>query len=260
MARIYPLFSSSSGNCIYFGDAENGILIDCGVSCRRACTALAENGIDLAAVKGLFITHTHSDHIAGVTVLMKKLRVPLYAQRRNIEILSEGGKLPEGAECIAVDDTAVTVGGFEVKMFRTSHDAPASCGYRVTYPDGKRAALCTDLGIVTDEVRAGILGCDLVLLESNYDPGMLRTGPYPYLLRTRIDSDIGHLSNAQCGETLRELAESGTRSFVLGHISPENNTPALVESSAAAALSPLVPRQDYMLYIAAPEGGGAVVF
>lgn len=260
MARMYPLFSSSKGNCIYFGDAESGIMIDCGVSCKRVCGALADNGLDPAAVKGLFITHTHSDHIKGLTVFLKKHRIPLYAQRKNIEILEEKGCIPDGCECIAIDGEPAEVGGFGVEMFLTQHDTPASCGYRVTYPDGKCAALCTDLGTVTETVWQSICGCDLVLLESNYDPDMLRTGGYPAELKVRIASDHGHLSNVQCGRSLVKLLESGTMHFVLGHLSQENNTPSVAEQSAVTALLPRVARQDYMLYIAPPEGGRAVVF
>lgn len=260
MARMYPLFSSSKGNCTYFGDSEKGIMIDCGVSCKKVCGALADNGLSPEAVKGIFVTHTHSDHIKGLTVFLKKHKIPLYAQHRNIEILEQKGCLPEGTECIAIDGGSYEVAGFCVQMFETDHDTPASCGYRITYPDGKCAALCTDLGTVTDTVWQSICGCDLVLLESNYDPDMLRSGSYPPELKARIASDHGHLSNAECGRNLVKLCESGTMNFVLGHISEENNTPETVERSAVAALSPRVARRDYMLYIARPEGGRAVIF
>ncbi len=260
MARMYPLFSSSKGNCIYFGDSESGIMIDCGVSCKRVCGALAENGLDPDAVKGIFVTHTHSDHIKGLKVFLKKRRIPVYAQRQNIDIMLENGCLPEGAECIAIDEGSAEVAGFSVTMFSTQHDTPASCGYRVVYPDGKSAALCTDLGTVTDTVWQSICGCDLVLMESNYDPDMLRRGSYPPELKARIASDHGHLSNDECGYNLAKLYESGTMNFVLGHISEENNTPETVERSAVAALSPRVAARDYMLYIAKPEGGRAVIF
>ncbi|MCR5143363.1 MAG: MBL fold metallo-hydrolase [Ruminococcus sp.] len=263
MARMYPLFSSSKGNCIYFGDSEGGIMIDCGVSCKRVCGALAENGLSPDRIGGIFVTHTHSDHIKGLTVFLKKHRIPVYAQRRNIKIMQEKGCLPEGTECIPIDGESREVAGFCVKMFETRHDTPASCGYRITYPDGKSAALCTDLGCVTDTVWQSICGCDLVMIESNYDPDMLRHGSYPPELKARIASDFGHLSNAECGETLASLCDSGTMNFVLGHISEENNTPETVERSAVEALFPRVARRDYMLYIAKPESGGvpaAVIF
>ncbi len=261
MARIYPLFSSSKGNCTFFGSPEGGILIDCGVSCKRVCEALADNGISPQAVKSIFITHTHSDHVKGLTVFLKKYPAHIYAQQRNLDILFESGKLPQGAECTAIESGAeVSSAGFTVSAFATPHDTPASCGYRVTYPDGKTAVLCTDLGEVTDTVWASITGADLVLLEANYDPDMLKSGSYPPDLKSRIASDHGHLSNGECGRRLAMLAEGGTMHFVLGHLSEENNTPEMAAKAAACALLPRERERDYMLYVAPPCGGKAVVF
>lgn len=260
MARIYPLFSSSKGNCIYFGDSECGILIDCGVSCKRICCALNENGVSPEAVKAVFITHTHSDHIKGLAVFLKKYKTPIYAQQTNLDILFDSGALPAGTVCNAVDGCLVNICGFEVSAFATPHDTPASCGYRVKCPDGKTAVLCTDLGEVTDTVREGLSGADLVMLESNYDAEMLRRGSYPPELKRRIRSDHGHLSNDDCAENLVRLAGQGTAFFVLGHISEENNTPETAERAAVSALLPLKRKQDYMLYIAPPAGGKAVIF
>lgn len=260
MARIYPLFSSSKGNCVYFGDSRCGILIDCGVTCKRICGALEENGLSPDSVKGVFITHTHLDHLKGLNVFLKKHPIPLYAQQRNLDILFEDCVLPEGTECYPVDDSEVSVSGFTVSSFVTPHDAPASCGYRVRYPDGKVAALCTDLGEVTPTVWENITGADLVMLEANYDPDMLRDGSYPPDLKRRIASKHGHLSNGECGRRLAMLAESGTMHFVLGHLSEQNNTPQAAQQAAVESLLPRVERRDYTLYIAPPSGGRAVVF
>lgn len=260
LARMYPMFSSSKGNCIYFGDREEGILVDCGVCCKQICAGLSQNGLSPEAVKGIFITHTHSDHVKGLTVFLKKYRIPVYALQANLDILYREGKLPEGAVCYAVDNDECRAGGFSVSHFNTQHDTPANCGYRITYPDGKVAALCTDLGIVTDEVWESICGADLVMLESNYDPDMLRCGSYPWQLKERIASDFGHLSNPDCGQTLCRLIDSGTVNFVLGHLSPENNTPDTAERSAVNSLLPKVRNKDYLLYIAPERDGKAVVF
>ncbi|MCR5122055.1 MAG: MBL fold metallo-hydrolase [Ruminococcus sp.] len=265
MARIYPLFSSSKGNSFFFGTPAEGILIDCGVSCKRLCDALTANEIPLAAVKGVFITHTHSDHISGLKNFLKKTNAPLFAQQKNIDILLYKGAVG-GERAYPVDSggtngvRAVTIGGCTVEYFPTPHDTEASCGYRVRFADGKTAALCTDLGCVTESVWNGIRGAELVVLESNYDADMLRSGSYPFELKRRIASERGHLSNLDCGRTMKRLAESGTRSFVLAHISPENNTPALAVRAAAEAMSPLVNMRDYLLYAAPMEGGGAIAF
>lgn len=260
MARIYPLFSSSKGNSIYFGDENGGVLIDCGVSCKRLTAALNENGLSPDRIKAVFITHTHSDHISGLKVFIKKYGTPVYALRKNLEILAEKEYVSESCERHEIDGKPAEISGFTVSHFPTPHDAPASCGYRITYPDGKAAALCTDLGYITDEVSAALKGTDLVLIESNHDRNMLKNGCYPDYLKERILSDHGHLSNEQCGETLKRLADNNTAFFVLGHLSQENNTPGLAEQNAVNALLPLVRQRDYMLYIAPPSGGKAIVF
>ena len=162
--------------------------------------------------------------------------------------------------CKPLGEEAVTVGGCTVEFFPTPHDTEASCGYRVQFSDGKTAALCTDLGCVTDCVWKGICGAELVVIESNYDERMLRCGGYPEELKRRISSGHGHLSNADCGKAMKRLAENGTRSFVLAHISPENNTPDIAIRSAAEALSPLQSMKDYLLYAAPMEGGRAIAF
>ncbi len=261
MARFYPLFSSSKGNSAYIGNEDSGILIDAGVSCKRLADALSERGIPMSAVRGVFITHIHSDHIAGLKTLTKKYRIPVYAQRVNLEILSSEDKIAVGTELFCMEDGAAAAGDYAVEHFETLHDVPASCGYKVTCPDGKVAVTCTDLGKVTDTVRENLVSADMVLLESNYDVKMLRSGSYPYQLKQRIASSVGHLSNDDCAVQLKDLAASGVCRFVLGHLSQENNTPAVCEQSALSALSGLVRGRDYTLDVAPPCGfSKAVIF
>lgn len=259
MARIYPLFSSSKGNATFIGNQNGGILIDAGVSCKRLCDALRLNDISPEAVQGIFITHTHSDHIAGLKVFTKKYNIPVYAQQTNLEILCSGDKINSACKVEAIDGVEIAVGDHKIKAFTTFHDTPASCGYQITTPDDKQVCVCTDLGIVTDEVKASLAGSDLVLLESNYDEAMLKNGAYPYDLKKRIASDHGHLSNADCGKQLGDLMENGTCKFILGHLSQENNTPFHAENSAVTALAQYRRNSDYILHIAKPDGNGMAV-
>ena len=147
----------------------------------------------------------------------------------------------------------------ELTAFDTPHDTDQSCGYRIHMPDGRKCAVCTDLGKVTPAVAQGIMGCDLVLLEANYDPDLLRSGRYPYAVRTRIASDHGHLSNHACAQQAAELIRGGTTRLLLGHLSRENNTPELAERTVLASLTAFRRDRDYLLSVAPEETDGRMV-
>ena len=258
MARIYPLFSGSTGNAEFIGSPAGGLLIDCGVSARRLSLALERCGIPAEAVKGIFITHEHCDHVAGLRVFAKKYHVPVYAQPVTRDNLYQCGYLEPEQVCTALTGP-VECAGIRVMPFATSHDTAQSCGYRMTLPDGRSCAVCTDLGYVSETVAEALKGCDLVLLEANYDKEMLRTGPYPGYLKARIASDCGHLSNNDCAAAAEMLLQSGTTRLILGHLSQHNNLPALAESTVEAALSGFRRGSDYLMQAAAPETDGRMI-
>lgn len=260
MARIYPLFSSSKGNATFVGTQKGGILIDAGVSCKRLFSALDANGIPASAIHGIFISHTHSDHISGLKVFTKNQNVPVFAQKANLDEIVAKNKVDSKCSLHEVDSTDICIGDFMVHSFNTPHDTAASCGYRIETPDGKIFVSCTDLGHITSEAEENLTGADLVLLESNYDVNMLRNGSYPYELKMRIESTHGHLSNNDCSSELVHLLKNGTYRFILGHLSQENNTPQIAEQTAINTLSQIANSKDYMLITARPEGGMAVAF
>ena len=261
MAKFYPLFSSSSGNASFIGSEKGGILVDAGASCKKLVEALGRNDIAKEAVQGIFITHTHSDHTKGLRVLLGKLKVPVYATQETLVQLQNHGDIPADIQSVPIDTRAIDCGGCEITAFPTMHDAPGSCGFRIRTADDKLCAVCTDLGVVTDAVRNAVTGCDMVLLEANYDPEMLVKGPYPPELKGRIMSDHGHLSNPDSAVFADHLVGMGTTRVLLGHLSPHNNTQTLAANTVLGGLSRFTQGMDYLLGIAPVESpGGAVIF
>ncbi len=256
MAQIYPLFSSSSGNSCFIGSASSGILIDAGTSCRRLLAALSRCDIPESAVKAIFITHDHSDHISALRVFTKGRGIPVYASKGTLTYLVNSSQIDPSCEPRVITDEGEECAGFYVKAYHTPHDAIESVFYRINTPDGKTAAVCTDLGFVSPETDARLRGCDLVMLESNYDERMLRLGSYPAQLKKRISSELGHLSNPDSAKEVKRLVEAGTQRIILGHLSRENNTPELAERTLTEALGGLKRNRDYLLTVAPVETAG----
>lgn len=260
MSRIYPIASGSSGNCTYVADKNDGILIDAGISAKAITEGLALAGVDPSHIGGIFITHEHSDHIAGLRVFANKFGLPIYASKMTAEAIAAAGAAE--TDRITVIDSALSIGSLSVERFDTSHDCPGSSGYRIEFADGRSCAVCTDLGYVSDTVRNALTGCKAVLFESNHDVSLLQKGPYPEMLKKRILGDKGHLSNNACAVELPGLVENGTTHIILGHLSRENNRPEIAHTCAAAALMEKGMEEDldYIMYVAPPKNGKVIVF
>lgn len=262
MARFCPLFSGSSGNSIAVGGADSYILIDAGTSARRITSALKQRGLELSRLAAIFVTHEHRDHVSALSVLSRQTGVPVYATAGTLCAASAGG-FTDGVEKAAVCPyEGIEAGGIFVKPFPTMHDTVESCGYTVTTADGRRIAVATDMGCVTDTVREAINGCELVYMESNHDIDMLKYGSYPFYLKERILGTRGHLSNEQCAAELAGFAKNGASRFILAHLSRENNRPELARSVSFAALRALGMREgiDFTLETAPPDGMPLLVF
>lgn len=259
MVRIYPLFSSSKGNSTFIGNPDGGILIDAGVTCKKLTDGLAYNNIPLEAVKAVFITHGHSDHVKGLSVFTKKTKVPVFARNITMKYLVDNNCINDESNKFIISDDEIEICSFKISSFETPHDAEQSCGYIIETADGKRIAVCTDLGYVTQTVDSNLCGCDAVLLESNYDETMLKNGSYPYYLKKRISSDNGHLSNDDCAKQIEKLVENGTTRFILGHLSQENNTPSTAEQTVLTQLKSYERDKDYILKVAPVNTDGTVV-
>ena len=252
MARFSSLFSSSSGNCSYIGSAKGGILIDAGVSAKQINLKLDCIGVNPVDIGAIFVTHEHSDHVRGLRVFASKHKIPVYATQGTIDALISSGVANGSFEINPVDSEGIEVNGQFIVPFRTSHDSVQSCGFVISTTDDRKIAVATDTGYVTEETKAAVKGCDLILAESNHDIGMVRNGIYPYLLKRRILSDVGHLSNIDCSNFVTDLVKNGTTRIVLGHLSKENNIPELAFQTSKSALdcAGAVQFRDYILSVA----------
>ena len=232
--RIITFASGSRGNCTLVSTAGMHFLIDCGISMRRIKSCLACAGINPAQLSGILITHEHSDHISGLAMLIKYFNIPVFAPRTVANHLRYSVAGVEDSLNIISCDICHDFGPVKLYAFRTSHDTEESVGYRI---EGDRTfALATDTGTVTPSVLTGLLGADAVVIESNHDVDMLLSGSYPYMLKKRILSERGHLSNADCGRLAAKLADNGTSHIILGHLSRENNSPARAFQTVKTAL------------------------
>ena len=236
MARFSALYSSSKGNCIFIGGSGGSILIDAGVSAKKIECALDEIGEQASNVKAIFVTHEHSDHISGLRAFAGRYGITVFSSVGTLNALDKSGYLNSKFEARTIDKAGVEAAGMEIRPFNTCHDCSEGFGYVIHTPDGRKIAVATDLGHYSAEIKNAISGCDLVLIESNYDKKMLMNGPYPYSLKCRITSGEGHLSNDECAMATSELVNSGTTRFVLGHISAENNLPELAYNTSLNAL------------------------
>ena len=229
MISLRALASGSNGNSIYIGDDETSVLIDAGISCKRIREGLKEMGTDPGEIRGLLITHEHSDHIQGLRVLSKLYHIPIYATKETLEYLMSHDadrEIGQGLLHPIEPGKYFTIGSLKILPVRTFHDAVSPVCYRVE--SGSRSvAVITDTGTFTEDMVEAMQGLNGLLLEANHDIRMLETGSYPFPLKRRILSDHGHLSNEKAGELLCRLFSDQLEYCLLGHISEENNYPEL---------------------------------
>lgn len=228
---VSVLASGSKGNSIFIDGPDGSLIVDAGLSAREIMRRLAHIGASPDRISGILVTHDHSDHLRGVRVLAKRLDLTVYGTADTLRV----AELPDSARVQVVgsgEDFAVA--GFTIRPFSLPHDAVDPVGYLLAR-DGVKIGIATDLGCATALVRRRLAGCDMLVLESNYDEGMLMEGPYPWFLKQRIRSRKGHLSNEASSKILSELLHPGLQHVILAHLSEVNNCPeaALDEASGA---------------------------
>ncbi|MBQ8551952.1 MAG: MBL fold metallo-hydrolase [Clostridia bacterium] len=249
---VCTLASSSKGNSVYVRLDDDEILIDAGISCKRICEALSSLDTDISRIKAIFVTHEHSDHVAGLETIAKKYKIPIHLTEPSARAHLRSSKTEHTAEVAVIHPLLYTetVGALTVRSFETPHDSAASVGYVVTDgTDEHTLALATDIGCITDEVSDALLGAQNVILESNHDENMLLCGSYPYELKRRILSKNGHLSNEAAAAFVSRLAAAGAKRILLAHLSEENNLPELAYHSSLCVLC----GQDIFLGVASPN-------
>ena len=223
--RFCNIASGSSGNCTYIGDESTHLFVDVGISGKRIEEGLNEIGLTTSDMTGILVTHEHTDHINGLSVISKKHEIPIYATKGTIEAIRRMPKLSaipgELFHEIKADSTFM-LGDFCVRPVKISHDAAEPVAFRLDNK-GKSVGVITDLGKYDDYTVNAMKGCGTVLVEANHDVNMLQVGPYPYVLKKRILGDRGHLSNDACGRFLVALLGTKLENIILGHLSQENN-------------------------------------
>ena len=239
--RIVSLYSGSKGNSTLISTKTSSILIDAGKSAKALCTALGEVGSDIGSIDAIFITHEHSDHISALEALSKKHSIPIHITNTSASKLDRYPDSPVHQNIVRHDTIfCEEIGDIRISSFRTPHDSMMSVGYRINIQcdDGcHTVGFATDVGYASDSVIEGLCGCEAVVLEANHDLTMLRDGIYPQYLKDRIRSRKGHLSNVQSASLASHLASTGTRAFLLAHLSEENNEPQIAFDEINSVIS-----------------------
>lgn len=224
--QIASLNSGSNANCYYIGNSNEAILIDAGLSCRETEKRMKRLGLDISLVKAIFISHEHCDHIAGVRVLTKKYRLPVYITHNTLR--NCGFEIEKELVFSFIHSEPVSIGELLIIPFIKSHDAHDPHSFIVS-GNAIHIGVITDIGYACKHVIKHFRLCDAVFLESNYCEQMLSDGPYPLSLKKRISSRKGHLSNNQALELFLNHKPQNLQLLILSHLSENNNHPEVVD-------------------------------
>lgn len=224
------LASGSSGNSTVIGDSEgNNVLVDCGISCKRIIDSINKLSDTPESIKGIFITHEHTDHINGLMMLMKKYKIPVFASLGTLSAITKCKGFDDSYRKLMYKMNANCPFYFKdlkVNCFNIPHDAAEPFGYSFEKYDTK-LSVCTDFGVITDEIEEGLKGSNALVIEANHDERMLEAGRYPFILKRRILGDKGHISNENSGKLITKLWNKEMKHIFLSHLSDENNMPEL---------------------------------
>ncbi len=240
---ISVLASGSRGNTAIVESSSARILVDAGISCRETFKRMKSLGRDPHSISAVLITHEHSDHVYGLATLAKKLNVPVFMtgathQAWARSLRNDSGQMPEIAKLeIFCAGRSFQIADITVTPFTIPHDAADPVGFTFRV-EGSKIAIATDLGYIPASVRDHLLGCDVLVMESNHDLEMLRAGSYPWSVKQRVMSRVGHLSNESLAEFFAQDYDGGASYILLAHLSEQNNHPEIARQAAEKALGP----------------------
>ena len=227
MFNFCSLYSGSSGNSLFVESENTKLLVDAGVSGKKIEEALANLEIDPTSIDGILITHEHSDHVQGLGTFAKKFNLPVFVNEKTLDAMpKQKEKISEKNIKLFNINEKFEIGDLKVKPFSIPHDAANPCGFNI-FKDDKKISIATDIGHMTNGILKNLEDSIFIMLESNYDPEVLKYSKYPYQLKTRIAGPDGHLSNELAGKTISYLLNSGLKQAVLGHLSKQSNFPEL---------------------------------
>ena len=227
MLKYCSLYSGSSGNSFLIQSDNTSILVDVGVSLKKLTSALSSFDIDINNIDAILITHEHSDHTKGLSSVLKKYNIPIYINKATWDSLYElsNDDLNSNIQFFNMQEE-FKIGDFKIFPFPIPHDAANPCGFNIYYKS-KKLSIATDIGHISDKLLSYLENSTSIILESNYDPEILKYSSYPYVLKRRIAGSTGHLSNEAAGKTISKLYNSGLKNALLVHLSKENNFPEL---------------------------------
>ena len=260
MLSFCSLYSGSSGNSLYVESQNTKLLVDAGVSCKKIETALNDINIDPASLNGILVTHEHTDHVQGLSTLSKKFDLPVFVNQKTLDAM------PKQRDKLSVNNVKIfnvnenfEIGDLKIHPFSIPHDAANPCGFNI-YKDNKKISIATDIGHMTNDILKNLEESLFILLESNYDPEVLKCSTYPFNLKSRIAGPIGHLPNEMAGKTISHLLKSGLKSAMLGHLSKESNFPELAYQTVLDELiSNNYDENNFSLSVASRDKHGDII-
>jgi phosphoribosyl 1,2-cyclic phosphodiesterase len=253
--KLCVLGGGSRGNCTYLESGTTRILIDNGFSGKEITRRMAVIGRHPEQLTGIIVTHEHTDHVSGVGVLSRRYNLPVYAN--SATHLAAGGKV---GNLYAIEEfltgSRFVINDLEIHPFAISHDAAEPVGFVIDDGDW-RVGYCTDTGTVTKLMAHLLCRCQGLVLESNHDPQMLKDGPYPFPLKQRVQSNLGHLANGDAASFVSGLGNSYLRTLILSHLSETCNHPRLARTAFESSISGF--SENIELLIACQSSPGALI-